>query len=570
MKTIMEKKAYQNKIVGKTLSVLLLCVFSSFTTWAQPAWTKKATKSVFTVKTFNAEGALIGSSNGFFVNEQGDGVSSFAPFKGASRAVVIDGQGNEMEVKCMLGANDTYDVAKFRVAAKKTTPLPMAATQTGDGTTVWLLPYREVKTLPQGTIQKGETFMENHTYYTVAMTMPDNTVGCPLLNEAGEVIGLMQQPYKQGDTLSYAVGVKFANELTINGLSLNDATLRSTQIKKDLPDDLGQAVFALYLGSTALDSVSYTTLIEDFINKFPNSPDGYEYRAQQEVTAGLFDAAAQDMEKAIKVSEKKDETHFNYSKLILSKEVYLSQNEYSKWSLDKALEEAQEADRINPTPVYRHQQAVIFYAQKKYEEAYNVYASLFNTELRSASLFYEASRCKDMVHDSTAVLALLDSCVALYEKPYLKEAAPYLLVRAQARLDRNLYRDAVNDFNDYEALMPTTVTDRFYYMRHQAEIGGRLYQQALNDIDKAITLSPTTDLYYGEKASLQIRVGQYKEALETAKELIEKWPGQSDGYLFLGMAQCLMGQKTEGVKNLQKAGELGDTQAAALIEKYGK
>jgi hypothetical protein len=47
-------------------------------------------------------------------------------------------------------------------------------------------------------------------------------------------------------------------------------------------------------------------------------------------------------------------------------------------------------------------------------------------------------------------------------------------------------------------------------------------------------------------------------------------PDHSDGYLFLGLSQCLLGQKTEGVKNLKKAGELGDPQAEALIEKYSK
>lgn len=77
-------------------------------------------------------------------------------------------------------------------------------------------------------------------------------------------------------------------------------------------------------------------------------------------------------------------------------------------------------------------------------------------------------------------------------------------------------------------------------------------------------------MYLAEKASLQVRVGQYAEAEATAKECIRLAPDQSDGYLFLGLSQCLQGQKTEGVKNLQRAGELGDPQAAALIEKYSK
>jgi hypothetical protein len=47
-------------------------------------------------------------------------------------------------------------------------------------------------------------------------------------------------------------------------------------------------------------------------------------------------------------------------------------------------------------------------------------------------------------------------------------------------------------------------------------------------------------------------------------------PEYSDGYLFLGLAQCLKGQKAEGVKNLQRAKELGDPQVDELIEKYSK
>ena len=234
------------------------------------------------------------------------------------------------------------------------------------------------------------------------------------------------------------------------------------------------------------------------------------------------------------------------------------------------MDEARQAEQINPLAVYRRQQAVILYAQKKYDEAYDIYASIFNSELRSADLFYEASRCKESMGDTTAVLALLDSCVAMYSRPYLKEAAPYLLARAQAKGNAGKYRDAVADYNEYEALMPAQLNDRFYYFRFQAEMQGRLFQQALDDINKAIDMRPDYEVYLAEKASLQVRVGQYKDAIATAQACIAQAPEYSDGYLFAGLAQCLNGQKAEGIKNLQKAKELGDPQADELIEKYGK
>ena len=173
-----------------------------------------------------------------------------------------------------------------------------------------------------------------------------------------------------------------------------------------------------------------------------------------------------------------------------------------------------------------------------------------------------------MLRDTTAMLALMDSTLATFTKPYLKEAAPYLWARAEARRDAGKYRDAVADMNDYETLMAANVNDNFYYVRHQTEIQGRLYQQALNDISRAIQIDPQEILYYAEKASLEIRVGMYDEAIATAQECISLDANNSDGYLFLGLAQCLKGEKVEGIKNLQKAKELGDPQADGLIEKY--
>ncbi len=83
-------------------------------------------------------------------------------------------------------------------------------------------------------------------------------------------------------------------------------------------------------------------------------------------------------------------------------------------------------------------------------------------------------------------------------------------------------------------------------------------------------MEPSVQLYYSEKASLQIRVHLYDEAIETANECIRLYPDSSDGYLFLGLAQCLKKDKANGVTNLLKAKQLGDPQADALIEKYGK
>lgn len=557
------KRLFTNAIL------LIQCSLLTLPALAQD-WVKKSAKSVFTVKTFNASNDLLGSANGFFVGEQGEAVSSYAPFRGASSAVVIDAQGKELPVECMLGANETYDVVKFRVVTKKSAPLVLAGQPATEGTSVWLLPYRESRQAVEGTVRKAEKFKDDYDYYTVALTMPDEAVGCPLLNANGEVIGLMQQPARQADTLNYAVSARFADSLAINGLSINDPTLRAIHIRKALPQSLDQAQLALFVGGNSLDSLSYAQLVDDFIAQFPNVAEGYTQRAQILMVANRFDEAAREMDQAVKLSDKKDEAHYAYSRLIFDKLTRNNAQPYEPWTLEKALAEVEEANRISEQPIYRNHQAGVLYALKRYDEAANMYQQLTQTPLRSAELFFYAAQCRLMERDTLAQLALLDSAVAIYNRPYLKEAAPYIFARAQARLDAGKYRDAVADLNDYEQLMATSVNDRFYYIRHQADLGGRLFQQALNDINRAIELAPDNDLYYSEKASLQVRVGLYDDAIATAQESIRLRPNYSDGYLFLGLAQCLKGQKEEGVKNLLKAKEMGDPQADDLIEKYSK
>lgn len=562
------KKCNNKMVIRWILGILPMFLFTSLPVSAQPSWTKSASKAVFTVKTFAADGSLIASTNGFFTGSHGEAVSNFTPFKGAARATVIDAAGKEWQVTGILGANDMYDVVKFRVNCPKSQPLAISQAKAPIGSQAWLLPYHETKNLKNGPVRKAEPIFGEYAYYTLAMDMTDNLVSCPLLNDAGEAIGMMQQPASDKDTLSYAVSARFVDSLKITGLTFNDATLKQTLIRKELPSDIKEATLALYLSSSMVDSTEFVTLIEDFIRQFPSASDGYVYRAQQETAGGDFASAEKDMEQALKLSDKKDETHYSYARMIYDKEIYQSDRPFAGWSLDKALSEIQAANGSNPQPTYRQFEANILYAQQKYEEAYHIYTDLTSTNLNRAELFFSAARCKQMMNDTTSMLALMDSTVNTFTKPYLKEAAPYLWERAQARRNAGKYRDAISDMNDYEELMAANINDNFYYVRHQVEIQGRLFQQALNDIDKAIQMNPQEILYYAEKASLQIRVGLYQEAISTAKECISIDANNSDGYLFLGLGQCLTGNKAEGIQNLQKARDMGDTQAEGLIEKY--
>ena len=539
---------------------------------AQPdKWVKKASKAVFTLKTFNADGSLIGSGNGFFITADGVAVSSYTPFRGAAKAVVIDAMGKEYEVKSIIGANDVYDIAKFRVDATKCQTLRTAPAAV-ENTSLWLLPYnaKNAYSCTAAKVKSVQKVQNDYDYYTLEATAPENTVGCPYLNANGEVVGIQQQSSSDDNTTQYAVGAAFATGLKMTGLSLNDPALKATSIKKDLPDELDQAILTLYLASTLGDAQSFVGLVDDFIAKFPQAPDGYSYKAQIMAAQDNYPEADKYMKLAIDNATDKAEARYNYAKMMYQNLIYFYDSASHAWSYEQALEQAEQAVALDPQLPYLTQKAQLLFACKRYADSYAAFQDVIGKGGRTAECFYGAARCKEMLNDSTSFVALLDSAVATFSKPYLKEAAPYIYARAQALAESGKYRLAVNDYNEYENLMISQVNSEFYYIRSQVEAKARLFQQALNDLDKAIDKSPDILLYRSEKASLQIRVHLLDQAIETASECIRLFPDASDGYLFLGLAQCLKGDKVQGVGNLLKAKDLGDAQADVLIEKYGK
>ena len=69
--------------------------------------------------------------------------------------------------------------------------------------------------------------------------------------------------------------------------------------------------------------------------------------------------------------------------------------------------------------------------------------------------------------DKKEVVALMDSAVARFNKPYGKDAAPYLYERAGAKTAVKDFRGAVADYNDfYDAMMGQAFMPNFISIRH--------------------------------------------------------------------------------------------------------
>ena len=549
----------QHFIVG----LMLTC---SLAAMAQPAPVVKAAKSIFTLTTFAKDGSILASSHGVFIGNNGEAVALWSPFKGAAKAVVIDANGNKMNVETIDGANEIYDICKFRVDGKAM-GATLAAHQANKGEKVWLASYSVKKpSAKQIPVSNTEKFNNTYHYYIFSSQEDDINIGCPILNSKGEILGLLQKSVK-GDEI-HATDARFAYDQKISGMSVNDPVLKSTEIRTTLPDTHNDALLTIMMAQTTRDSLTHTLYISDFIHKFPKSIEGYTAQAGEYLKANQFNQADEIMKRAINQVDKKDEAYSDYAKIIYQKEVFKSDQPFANWSLDTALKQSQEAYKINPKSIYKHQQAQIIYAKGDYQQAYQMFMELTNSDIRNGEVFYEAAQCKAQLNaPKEEYMALLDSAIAACPQPLTAVAAPYVLARGIAYDHNGETRKALTDYNQYDSLMVGRILEpSFYYTRFKCESKLHQYQQALADIARAIITNPYEATYSAEMASLQLRVKMYEQAVETCARCLMIEPEYPDAWLIMGIAQKQLGKNEEATKALQKAKELGDKRADQYLK----
>ena len=566
----------------KILILPLLLFFLVQGSMAQtPKWVEKAKRAVFSIVTYDKNDKMLNTGNGFFVSEDGLALSDYTLFKGAERAVVITSEGKQMPVSLILGANDMYDVIKFRVAIteKKVPALIIAKTAPVAGAEAWMLPYSTQKSIAcvNGKVKDVSKVAGEYHYYTLSMQMKDKMVSCPVMNAEGQVFGIAQK--SSGiDTVTtcYAAGAAFAMSQKISALSLGDAALKSIGIRKGLPETEDQALVYLFMASSSLSGEDYEKLLDDFIRQFPANADGYLRRANYYASKGKddqtwYDKAVADFNQALKVAQKKDDVYYNIGKLMYAYQLSKPEKTYKDWTYDTALKNVRQAIAIDPLPIYTQMEGDILFAQQDYAGALAAYEKVNASNIASPATFFSAAKTKELLKgDPKEVVALMDSCIARCPQPITADFAPYLLERAQMNMNAGQARNAMLDYDAYHTAVKGEVNDVFYYYREQAALKARQFQRALDDIAKAIEMNLTDLTYQAEHAVVNLRVGRYEEAIQILNNILKTDPKYGEAYRLLGLCQIQLKKTDEACGNFKKAKELGDPNVDELITKYCK
>lgn len=571
----------------KKIALLIIIGCQTLGGFAQkkaPKWMDKQRKAVVTVTTFNQENKQIASGNGFFVTETGEALSAYSLFKDAARAVVKDADGREMEVARILGADELYDVIKFKVdMPKKVVFLPLAAEPLADGTAVFLLPYSQTKVTKfgQGAITEVSKLKDPYSYYKMSVPLAPGETNAPLLTETGEVFGLAQEDASGKNTDSYAVSAGYANSLSIAPADIFNSTYNSIGIRKAWPANVEQAQVALFLYGNSQDAAAYLETLNDFIATFPEYADGYLSRAghyayhRSELSVSSaeqhqwLDKALSDIETAARYTEKKSDNLYERAKLIYNVAMTDSTlKDDAVWNASVALETLQKAIEEDDRPLYHQLRGDIRFNEGKYEEAYEDYMVVNRSDMAVASSWYMAAKAKQNLPGANIgeLISLLDSAVVACGNPPTAEAASYILERIDLKLKLMNYVGALADYDLYYTVMNGKVNDSFYYYREQAKFRLGDLDGALADIRQALQMSPDDPVYHAEEASVFVRQEKYDEALNSVANALKLAPDFAACHRLRGVCYLRQKKTAEARESLQKAKDLGDPVAERMIK----
>lgn len=547
-----------------------IMLFWAYSSWAQnPKWFKKARKSQVTVISYNDKGE-IRQGQGFFSSENGSVIAEYDLLKGAVRGTIVDTEGKEYNITKVLGANSLYNVVRLGTSAEKASAPTLLNKSQMENSIVYIMPLcsndKKAICLVDTIKAVQEFYDEKYPYYTLAKSIDERYASCPAYNEEGELIGHVQLAAEGSEKPAHILGIQYSNSLVINALDANNADLTAINIAKELPAEEAQAITYLFLMNK--QNAQYEEQVRAFIDKFPSNTTGYiqlaELKVRQKDYKSAEDIYAQAMSKQI---EAEDELHHSYAKQLY--QCGLMEKAPSEgWDMEHALKEAQAAYSLNQNPLYAALEGLCLYALKRYDESHDKFIDVTKTNLRSAEYFTYAAQCKEMMKAPIEErLALQDSAVNCYSKPYPAEAGTFIYLRAKTLAEMEKYREAVTDMNEFEHLASGQVNATFCYEREQMEMQCRQFQKALNDIERAVSLEPKEPLYRAEEAVVNYRVGQLDEAIAAAKEAIRLDESFGDAHRILGICLRDQGKTTDAKKSLQKAIDLGDTVAQSILEK---
>ncbi len=170
-----------------------------------PALVQKAKPAVVEILTFDQQNNLLKTGTGFFISPDGLLLTNYHVISGGSSIMAKTPTGAVYFLKSVLSASKTYDVAKLQFFATDVPYLTLGSSSGAiEGQRVLVIGNPEGL---GGTVSDGiiSAFRDNRSMIQITASISPGSSGSPVLDEAGNVVGIVTQVFKEGQNLNFAI-----------------------------------------------------------------------------------------------------------------------------------------------------------------------------------------------------------------------------------------------------------------------------------------------------------------------------------------------------------------------------
>ncbi len=168
--------------------------------------TKEATVTIYT---YDEYGAPSGSGSGFFIDENGTGITNFHVLDNATKAMVNTHDSIEYEIESVMASDKKKDIVKFRLkntGGRKFKYLTFAADEPVQGDKVYNIsaPLGLEQTFSEGSVSALREDSHGPILQVTAPISPGSS-GSAILNDKGEVLAVATFISKTGQNINFGV-----------------------------------------------------------------------------------------------------------------------------------------------------------------------------------------------------------------------------------------------------------------------------------------------------------------------------------------------------------------------------
>jgi serine protease Do len=191
-----------------------------------PALVQRAKPAVVEILTFDRQNDLLKTGTGFFISPDGLLLTNFHVISGGSSMMAKTPTGAVYFLKSVLSASKTYDVAELQFFATDVPYLSLGSSSSAvEGQRVLVIGNPEGL---EGTVSEGiiSAFRDNRSMIQITAPISLGSSGSPVLDESGQVLGIAELIFKEGQNLNFAISSESIRDAIAKSAVVGDLAKR--------------------------------------------------------------------------------------------------------------------------------------------------------------------------------------------------------------------------------------------------------------------------------------------------------------------------------------------------------